>query len=91
MTARDWPKEPGQDLLVQRRKEESGVPPELAQALEKESLGLELEPEQELGEKQEEQERQPQGVGEELDMASEVEWLLLKVLVLLDRSLQCQA
>ena len=37
-----------------------------------------------------EQEQRPQGVGEELDMASEVEWLVLKVRLLLDRSLQCQ-
>ena len=60
MTARDWPKGPGQDLLVQLQKEESGVSPERTQALEKEGLGLELEPEQELGEKQQEQKQEQQ-------------------------------
>jgi len=51
------------------------------QALERESLGLELEQEREIGGKQLEPEQgqgrelQPQGVvGEELDMAFELEW-----------------
>lgn len=103
MTARDWPKGPGRDSLVQRRKEESGVSLEQARAPVKESLGLELdqgqeqepepeqgqEQEQEIGGKQQEQGQgqQPQGAGEGLDMASELEWLVLKVWVLLDRSL----
>lgn len=61
MTALDWPKEPGQDSLVKLPKEESGVSPELARVLEKESLGLELgreqEQEQELVGKQQEPEQ----------------------------------
>ena len=56
MTARDWPRGPGQDSLAQRRKEESGVLPEQERTLEKESLVLEFEPEQELEGKQQVQE-----------------------------------
>lgn len=107
MTALDWPKEPGQDSLVKLLKKESGVSPELARVLEKESLGLELEREQrqelvgkqreqeqkkgQEKEKGKEQEKEPQGAWEGLDMASEVEWLVLKVGVLLDKSWQSQA
>ena len=54
MTARDWPKGPERDSLVQRRKEASGVSPEQARAPGKENLALEQE--QELEGKQQEQE-----------------------------------
>jgi len=59
VTALDWPKEPVQDSLVKLLKEVSGVSPELARVLEKESLGLELgrEQEQELVGKQQEPEQ----------------------------------
>ena len=64
MTARDWPKGPGQDSLVQRRKEQPGVSLERAPAQEKGSLGLELEPEQEQQERGQ-QEQEPGGKQQE--------------------------
>lgn len=54
----------------------------------------EKEPEQKKEQEKEkgkEQGKEPQGAWEGLDMASEVEWLVLKVRVLLDRFLQSQA
>lgn len=60
------------------------------QEKEQELVGKQREQEQKKGQEKEKG-KEPQGAWEGLDMASEVEWLVLKVRVLLDRSLQSQA